>query len=235
MKKIILVFYLSLFPFAFVYSKSGVDSVCKSNIENIFNVHKIKYKYQVVRFICSKEKDVSYWTRYLLGLSKSPDCEEQKGSISGMGIERMSDEEFDRYIEHLEDSVFGKGKFVKDNGERMSDEEKNRYLEQINCTPEKIFEEHTYLIKNIKAEKEKYLKCIDAELAKGESSQYAKDNITPYYFLSPPMQSVLSLPGNITKLDFLKVFKEFVLNDDEKSLPEGFRVYVYLKCNCKIL
>ncbi|MDR2382404.1 MAG: hypothetical protein LBD76_00750 [Prevotellaceae bacterium] len=107
--------------------------------------------------------------------------------------------------------------------EWMSDEEMNRYIEQLNCTPEQAMHEYTSLIRKIKAEKEIFLKCIDAELAKGDLSEYAKAEMI-YKFIEPHM----SLIAPITKLDFLKVFKEFILTNNEDVLPEMTRVVHYL-------
>ncbi|MDR1119413.1 MAG: hypothetical protein LBM08_00670 [Dysgonamonadaceae bacterium] len=116
--------------------------------------------------------------------------------------------------------------------EWMSEEEMDSYVEQLNCTPAKAHKEYRELIRDIKSEKELYLKYIDAELAKGDLSEYAKDGML-YNFLEPGM-SVMGLPWKFTKLDFLKIFKEFVINDNEEVLPDGVRVYAYLKCGCKI-
>jgi hypothetical protein len=116
--------------------------------------------------------------------------------------------------------------------EWMSEEEMNSYMEQLNCTPKEAHKEYRDLIRDIKQEKELYLKCIDAELAKGDLSEYAKDGMQ-YNFLEPGM-SVMGLPWQFTKLDFLKIFKEFVINDNEEVLPGGVRVHAYLKCGCKI-
>jgi hypothetical protein len=52
--------------------------------------------------------------------------------------------------------------FVK----RISDEEMNRYIEQLDYTPEQALSEYKRLIRNIKSEKETYLKCIDTESTK---------------------------------------------------------------------
>jgi hypothetical protein len=75
-----------------------------------------------------------------------------------------------------------------------------------------------------------YSKCIDLELLKGDVSEYAKDKIS-YSFHEP--WSSLSSPM-ITKLDFLKVFKEFILNDDKNYMPDSVRAYAFLRCGCKI-
>jgi hypothetical protein len=54
--KVVIVFCLYPFPFAFVYSQSGTDSICKSNIENIFKVHALKIKYKTVQYIYDETK-----------------------------------------------------------------------------------------------------------------------------------------------------------------------------------
>ncbi|WP_148038905.1 hypothetical protein [Proteiniphilum sp. X52] len=74
------------------------------------------------------------------------------------------------------------------------------------------------------------MKCVDIELAKGDQSKYAKSRI--HYDFMEPMTSVMT-PW-ITKLDFLKVFKEFNLIDEELFLPEYYRVKAYLECGCKL-
>jgi hypothetical protein len=115
----------------------------------------------------------------------------------------------------------------------ISKEEMDSYIEQINCTPEEALKKYRELIRDIKSEKELYLKCIDAELAKGDLSEYAKKIINPYKFLEPGM-SIIDPLWNFTKLDLLKIFKEFILNDNEEILPDGMRAHAYLKCGCKI-
>lgn len=67
------------------------------------------------------------------------------------------------------------------------------------------------------------------ELAKGDKSEYAEARL--HYDFRKPMMPVMT-PW-ITKLDFLKVFKEFILNDGEPFLPVYFRVKAYLECGCK--
>jgi hypothetical protein len=130
------------------------------------------------------------------------------------------------YPKKQSDSISGvnSGKLVK--VEWISEEEMNRYIEQLNCTPEQAMHEYTYHIRDIKSKKEIYLKCIDAELAKGDLSKYAKARML-YKFLEPGM-SLIDPPQKFTKLDFLKVFKEFIFNNNEDVLPEGMRVVRYL-------
>jgi hypothetical protein len=175
---------------------------CQKDIEDIFEVHKFKYRYEAVRFLHQESKKKgSYiyimskesWNQYFALITGSPvDFEEDK------------------------DSRVNPGEVV--NVKRISEEEMNKYIKRLNCTPEKALEEYRDVIQKIKSEKDSYLKRIDAELAKGDLSEYAKGYILPYAF-SPPGQSVIGLPY-LTRLDFLKVFKEFILDKNEEVLPE---------------
>jgi len=214
MKKIFILFSLCVLPSAFVHSQTELDSVCKSNLENIFKVLGFKNKYETVKYIYMESRYkrsllftknggiLDYYFEYIKGF---PYPKEQKDSLSNK-----------------------KHEWVK--VERMSEEEVKSFLEQFNYTTEEADKKYCDFIQNIKLEKTIYLKCIDAELAKGEDSEYAKDKI--FYDFKPPWSSLLG--PSITKLDYLKVFKEFVLNDDEPVLPDYMRVKAYLKCGCKI-
>ncbi|MDR0603175.1 MAG: hypothetical protein LBG80_02585 [Bacteroidales bacterium] len=211
MKAVIIMFYLCLFPFALVYSQSGIDSVCKSNNANIDDIYKVfdhKIKYEMVQYIYYWKKKYNgmpeeNWRRHFFnnktrGLPVA--IEEQKDSISGVTVKKqMSDEEFNKHIEH--------------------------------CTPEQAFKEYKDLIRNIKSQKEIYLKCIDAEFAKAkvDSVGYAKGYLLGLYHFKPVMDSYMEPPGGIRSLNFLKIFKEFVLFDNEEVLPDGSRVDTYLK------
>ena len=221
MKKVLMAFCLCLFS-SLACSQSGEDSVCQSNLENIFKVHAFKIRYEAVlslyttldikdSIIRSKNNALSVksnWNQYFKLITGSP----------------MND--------------FEESYSVK----RISEEEMNQYFKQLNCTPEKALKEYRDFVQNIKSEKELYLECVDAEFAKGDLSKYAKDIdsindianiIFPYNFL-PSWFSVFPPPMYITKLDYLKIFKEFIINDNEETLPAGLRVIAYLKCNCKI-
>jgi hypothetical protein len=219
MKKVIAMFYLSLFPFAFVYSQSGTDSICKSNIENIFKAHVLKIKYETVQYIYDETK-------------KKGGTFPQNSDFLNRSYEIITGSPL--YSKKQNDSIYNINHGELVDVKWMSEEEINRYIEQLNCTPEQAFQEYIDLIRNIKSEKEIYLKCIDAELAKGDSSEYAKKNLPEFYTFHPPWNSLTPRLGAITKLNFLKVFKEFVLNDNEEILPVDWKVAVYLKCNCKI-
>ncbi|MDR1860020.1 MAG: hypothetical protein LBR06_03775, partial [Bacteroidales bacterium] len=52
--------------------------------------------------------------------------------------------------------------------------------------------------------------------------------IVMYTFMAP-WKSYIGPPWNANELDFLKIFAEFVLRDDEDVLPNGIRVYAWLK------
>jgi hypothetical protein len=171
-------------------------------MENIFKVHILKMKYETVQYIYEKHGFLyvmgkTQWNEYFRLIRGFPIFEEQHDSISVVNSEN------------------GKLASVK----RLSEEEMNGYIEQLNCTPEKALQEYKDFIRTIKSEKEIYLKCIDAELAKGDLSEYANEMMPLYNFLSPG-SSLLPLPLSITKLNFLNVFKEFILNGNEEVLPK---------------
>ncbi|GHT78184.1 hypothetical protein FACS189464_1190 [Bacteroidia bacterium] len=217
MKKVIIVIFLCFLPFAFIYSQLGVDSDCTSNIENIFKVHDLKIKYETVQYIYEENKQnrrfpkdsdfLNSFFEIVRGFPLYP--KEQKDSICEVNLGELVEVVW------------------------MSKEEMDSYIEQLNCTPQDAFKEYRDLIQQIKSEKELYLKYLDAELAKGNLSGYSKSSISPYNFI-PPGWSLTGFPASVTKLDFLKVFKEFIFNDNEEVLPDGMRVSAYLKCNCKI-
>ncbi|MDR1583275.1 MAG: hypothetical protein LBS55_08475 [Prevotellaceae bacterium] len=207
MKKIIVLFFLSILSFVRVYSQTVAVSDCTPNIENMFKVNKLKIKYETVQHIYEKHKFLyimskDTWSRYFELIRGYPlEIEEQEGSIPEKGAIIT----------------------VKP----ISEEEINRYIEQLNCTPEQALDEYKSLIRNIKSEKEIYLKCIDTEIEKGDLSEYASTVILPYGFM-PPGWSIVPPPTNLSKLDFLKVFKEFIFNSNEDVLPKGTRVVRYL-------
>ena len=207
----IYVFFLCLLPFVSVYPQSEIKSDCSSLIENIFKAHALKIKYECVQFF--------------------HDSKEQKGFAYIMS-RKMWSYYFDMFIgfplvfEVHEDSVSGTNSETIEFVEKLSEEEINRYIEQMG-TPQKAFEEYRNLIQYIKSKREIYLKCLDAEVSKGDLSEYAKDEISPYNFLQPGQSLLMSL----TKLDFLNVFKKFIFNDNEEVLPDGMRVRNYLNHN----
>jgi hypothetical protein len=223
-------FYLCFLPSAFVYSQSGADSVCSSHIENIFKVRDFKIRHDAVQYFYQKNNPLSFMSKEELSRYFELIGEFPIGDIEELKVRKDSTSASDISSEYID--VLG----VKSEGpviiEMRSVEEMNRYREQLNCPPAKAHKEYRDLIQQIKSEKEIYLQCLDAELAKGNSSEYAKVRIIPYEF-RPPGSSFSPIPRNMTKLDFLKVFKEFIFNDDRDDLPQGFIVHVYLKCNCK--
>jgi hypothetical protein len=229
MKVVSIVFCLCFFSFAFVYSQLGTDS----NLENIFKVHDLKIRYETVEYIYEESKNKTstfssrndYYLNYYFEIITGVPLYSQKHNdsvlrviLGGPTLEEiwsMSDEEIEKTAAPVT---------------MMPDEEINRYIKRLNCTPEQAHKEYMYFIENIKLEKEIYLKLIDAELAKGDSSEYAKKRFL--YDFQDPMSSFL--PSMITKLDFLKVFKRFIFNDNYEVLPSDAEVCAYLKCNSKI-
>ena len=113
---------------------------------------------------------------------------------------------------------------------KVSDKEKEWYIGQLTKNIEEYFTDYQNSIIALKSKKEFCLQCIEEELAKGELSEYKQRNL--FYNYKPPMQSVL-FPV-ITKYDFLRIFKEFIFNDEMNLLPDGNKAYVYLHCNCKL-
>jgi hypothetical protein len=202
-------------------------------LESLFKVHDLKIRYEAVDYVYNaREKNNTFiFSKNSFSLKNlfelingfSMESKEQKDSILKKTIG------YDEAVRLQKDGI-DSGKWVK--VEWMSEEEMDRYIEQLNCTPKEAYREYLDLIRDIKLEKERYLKCIDAELAKGDLSECAKSGML-YKFLEPGM-SVMGPPWKFTKLDFLKVFKEFVINDNEEVLPGGMRVHAYLKCGCKI-
>jgi len=106
----------------------------------------------------------------------------------------------------------------------VTDEEMNSFVKQINCTPREALTAYMKFIQGIKSERDMYAKCIDTELAKGDLSEFAKESLL-YTFLEPG--NSISGPRTFTKFEFLKFFKEFLLNDDIVILPDDVRVQAY--------
>ena len=205
MKKIIIVLCMLLLPLAFVYPQTAVDTVCQQNLENVFKVRFFKNKYETVQYIHKQSRLKS----------------------KGFMFEKNS-HYLDEYFKLIRGRPYLDKQERSNKIEYMSDEEVSKYLEDLNFSPQDAYNEYRDYIQNIKLEREVYLNCIDAELAKGDTSEYAKDRL--YDFLEPGSSIMLW----IMKLDFLKVFKEYILNDDNEVLPNVWREKAYLKCGCKI-
>ena len=240
MKKIFILFSLCVLPSAFVYSQTEAELDCKANLENIFKVFAQKIKYEAIHSIYTKldikdsiirDKNSFFyidWNSFFESI-KEPLYVNSDGIRETEDIRSMTTEGIDnRYWKQFKDSI---DRIEHVRVESISEEEMNKYGRMINCMQEEAFKEYLDLIQKIKLEKEIYLKCIDAELAKGDSSKYAKDIIISYNY-RPPMSSLLGI--SITKLDYFKVFKEFILNDNREVLPDYLIMKAYLKCGCKI-
>ena len=239
MRKVIILLCLFLLPFAIAYPQTEVDSIhalvesdCKTNLENIFKVHDFMIKFDAVQSLY-KELDIKdsiirkkegplwgfkkYWDDYSMAIRGIP-----------MVFENYNDSIFE--VSNIPISgTNSKGGEITEN---FSEDQMNSFIKQIDCTPYKAFEEYMDYTRKIKLEKEKYLNCIDAELAKGDLSEYAKKQMV-YTYLSST-KPMLGLPYSLTQLDFLKIFKEFVININNDVLPSAVTAYVYLNCDCHI-
>jgi hypothetical protein len=202
MKKVIIAFCLFLLPFAFVSAQTEVDTI-QTEVDTacMRNLENI-FKIFVLR-------DNYETLRYVM--NKNP-------SLSRKIRFEKSDS--------IPAEKFGESKEIR----RWSEEESKRQIEQFNYRPFDARKEYSDFIRNMILEKEFYMECVDAELAKGDESEYAEARL--HYDFMEPMMSVMT-PW-ITKSDFLKVFKEFILNDGELFLPDYFRVKAYLECGCKL-
>jgi len=216
MKKVFVVFCLFLIPIAFVYSQKKVKINCKQYLEIIFQIQEYKYKYEIVQYIYKYRnggmflKNDSFLNDSFELIRGCPYFEE-KAKVWEGGIVRLPISDEQEKVEKVE---------------WMSKEEMNRYLEHLNYTPEEALIHYINFIQNIKLEKEMYLKCIDEVIAKRSTSKkYAKTQIS--YYFKPPHESLLHPP--MSELDFLKVFKEFIINNDEEVLPDYVRVMDFLK------
>ncbi len=231
-KKVFILYYLFFFSFTFIYPQTEEKSDCETNLEDIFKVHDFMIRSEAIRSLYKdldiknsiiREKDgllwrfKKYWDDYSMAIKGVP-----------MVFENYNDSIFEVVKIPILDANSKKCEMI----ESFSEDQMNIFLKQISYTPEKAFKEYQDYVRDIKLEKDKYLKCIDAELAKGDLSEYAKKYMV-YTYISPT-KPMLGLPYSLTKLDFLKVFKEFVFNIDNEVLPLGIAAYVYLNCNCHI-
>lgn len=209
MKKTITVFCMIMFLVDFGYAQtevatieSAVELECDTNLGNIFKVLVFKNKYETVEYIHK------FRGRFLLKYSLY-----QNDSFLNRSFKLIKGFP---YYELLPDSMPIE---VPGRVEHISKEDINKYLEQLNYTPDKALKDYKDFIQLIQLEKEDYMNCIDSELAKGEASEYAKDKIYNYDF-RPPGSSLLPFQTEIiTKLNFLKIFKEFILIKEEEVLP----------------
>jgi len=224
MKKIIIVLCLSIFSLAFVYSQTEAETMtvqtefesdCEAKLENIFKIYDFKKKYDIVEDLYkeSKKRESILFSNYNYG-----------------------------YLNHIFKLIQGFPYFESKDSipiikpgeptkiEYMSEDAVNEYIRQLDCTPAEAYRNYFNFIRKIKLKKELYLRCIDMELAKDFDSDYTKDMLRYEVIQAPPSLSHLPI---ISKLHFLKLFKEFILNDDEAVLPDYFRALVYLDCGCK--
>ena len=245
--RVILIFISSILSFSTNGQIVPVkDSDCNSNLENILMVCALKVKWENVQYFHEEGKlertfihsEKTDWCRYFyLFKELPPDLKEHKDSLlraydESIAISQRNTQAILQYAkEHncamyeahdaLQDSLGMKTVPVK----WMSKEELNsKYIKYL-FTPEEVYVEYTNLIQHIKSEKETYLRCIDAELAKGDLSGSCS------YSFKDPMSSLLPPLASLTKINFLRIFKEFIFNNNEEVLPDELRAYTYLKSN----
>ncbi|RNC64927.1 hypothetical protein D7D25_09970 [Proteiniphilum sp. X52] len=202
-------FCLIILSLTFAYSQTTVKSDCDVKLDNIFKAYNLKIKYETVQYIYNAKA----LPKNDLFLNNSFEL------IRGIS-----------YFEKKQDITPEIKSGELENVEWMSKEEMDLYIERLNCTPDDAYKEYEVFLQNIQLEKEMYLKCIDMELVKGDESEYAKDEI--FYSFKHPWTSLL--PPKITKLDFLKVFKEYILIDEKREMPDSVRAFAFLNCGCKI-
>ena len=209
MKKIIFLFYLSFLP-VFVYAQPATDTVCRAHIEKIFKVLDLKIKCGAVMHF--------------------EEFSENKNSEITIQIEET---QYARYFEEITGIPLDSGKYK---GAISVKIDVDNFAKKLNYSSSQAWQEYEDLIKNIKSDKEICLKCIDAELAKGDSSEYANKTVIPYNYYNPKSRwaSIWVNPLFLAKSDYLKVFKEFIFNDNKEVLPHDLRAVAYLKCGCKI-
>lgn len=216
MKKVFIILCLSFIPIVFLYSQTKVKIDCKQNLENIYKIQGYKYKYEIVQFIYKHRSGGMFlkndsFLNYSFELIRGFPYFEEKAKVWEGGIVRLPISDEQEKMEKVE---------------WMSKEEMNIYLEHLNYTPDEALKDYSDFIQNIKLEKEMYLKCIDEVITKRSASKkYTKKQIS--YYFKPPHESIF--PPPMSELDFLKVFKEFIINNDEGVLPDYVRVMDFLK------
>ena len=206
MKKVIIVFCLCLVT-VFVSAQLATDSVCRANIEKIFSAVKFKIKSDAVE-------------HYYRGSMMSRNSIRIKSKEGKYYLDDIRIKDFPLNLETRKDST----------GADVKIETEHDVTKLIYDAWVKAGQEYRGLIQAMKSDKEICLKCIDAELAKGELSDYAHKQM--FYHYKPP-ESSLSAPA-FAKLDYLDVFKEFILNEDGDYLPDFLIAVAFLKCGCKI-
>ena len=228
-----------------------LDSDCDSNLENIFKVRALKVKWESVKYFHEQSKmertfihsDEKQWCYYFdLFRDLPPDLEEHKDSLLHALSESIENgkrftEAMFRYAKEHNCAPYEAHKAIEELYDLeelygiktvpvkwMSKEELNNNYIKYLYTPEEVFKEYISLIQHIKYEKETYLRCIDAELAKGNLPGYAGS----YSFMNP-ISSLLPPLASLTKLNFLKIFKEFIFNNNEEFLPDELKADAFLK------
>ncbi len=197
-------------------ARGELASACEANMENIFKTYDLKVHYDIVERLYqeSKKRETVFFSNYNYGYLNYLFT-----LIQGVP-----------YFEQPTDSITMVNPGEHAGVEYMSEEAVDEYLKRLDCTPGEAYRNYYHFIRRIKLEREAYLKCIDEELAKNLDSTYRNETLRYDVFQGPPLLAEFPV---MSKFHFLKLFKEFVLIDDEAVLPDYFRAKVYLDCGCK--
>jgi hypothetical protein len=234
MKKIITILCLNCFLCLSAYSQAETNSCCESVLKEVLHVHTLKVKYEAAQELYPAIKDKNSY--FYMILSAKHRAELLKLIVDNSDPFPEFEEIETSQVETGSVTVFDKEKKTKqlESGlmpvKKVSDKEKEWYIGQLTKSIDEYFTDYQNSIIALKSKKELCLQCIEEELAKGELSEYKQKKLL--YNYNPPMRSVLS--PVITKFDFLRIFKEFIFNDEMNLLPDGNKAYVYLHCNCKL-
>lgn len=230
MIKTIFISSLCLLSITVAYPQSGSFLTCNTTLENIFKAHDLKIKYEAAqslyRILGIQDSTVTN-KRSFLHISRSG-LNTYFEAIKGHPMEAYESPVL--HSEQTKDSI-SRSEPVPVMG--ITHEEMSSFVKQLNCRPQEVFKEYMGFIQDIKSEREKYVKCIDTELAKGNLSEFATAGML-YTFVEAG-SSIIGPPGRITKLDYLKIFKEFIFTENEEILPGGTGVYAYLNREDKTL
>ena len=193
-----------------------LPSDCEANLENIFKTYDLKVHYDIVERLYqeAKKRETVFFSNYNYGY-----LNHLFTLIRGVP-----------YFEQPTDSITMVNPGEQAEVEYMSEEAVDEYLKRLDCTPGEAYRNYYHFIRKIKLEREAYLKCIDEELAKNLDSTYRNETLRYDVFQGPPLLAEFPV---ISKFHFLKLFKEFILIDDEALLPDYFRAMVYLDCGSK--
>jgi hypothetical protein len=211
MKNIFVILVSNLFITVTAYSQSatGVDGI--SYLDTVLKTQSLKVRFEQ---LLNDTYDAPFYSLYMFCDFPTDFFERQKNPATAVGIKKNA-KRVDA-IEQHNDSLY------TTEGRNMNEADSIR----LNQKAEQVFAEYRNLIRKINSEKDIYMKAVDAEIAKGSMSKYAKSRCTYHFF---PSFSSVRYPLSITQLEYLKIFREFVLEGKEELLPCGWRADEYIR------